>query len=72
MAKHTCHHPTCETPVPPRMFACRGHWFSLPRDIRNRILDEYVPGQEITKTPTDDYLDAAFAALDYWKMKAAP
>lgn len=66
MPKHTCHHPKCETPVPEAMFACKGHWFALPKAIRDRIWDEYVPGQEITKTPTGDYLDVAVDAIHYW------
>jgi len=69
MAAHTCHHPRCDKPVPEAMFACKGHWFSLPKKIRDRIWAEYVPGQEITKTPTGSYLNAAVEAIHYWNAK---
>lgn len=64
---HTCHHPRCNTPVPEKMFACRPHWFSLPKRIRDRIWDEYVPGQEIRKDPTGGYINAAVEAINYWE-----
>ncbi len=60
--KHTCHWPTCEKSVPPKMWGCKQHWFSLPTQIRAAIWKTYVPGQEITKTPSEDYLRVAFAA----------
>jgi hypothetical protein len=41
---HTCHHPTCKKEVPPKMLACRTHWFQLPLDLRNRVWEVYVPG----------------------------
>lgn len=59
MRPHVCHWPGCETPVPPRMWGCRVHWYALPMVLRNRIWATYEPGQEITMTPSDDYLDAA-------------
>ena len=31
----------------------------LPKRLRNRIWATYVPGQEITKTPSEAYLKAA-------------
>jgi hypothetical protein len=37
--------------------------------MRDRIWAEYVPGQEITKTPTGDYLSAATEAIRYWISK---
>lgn len=62
---HHCHWPGCKTPVPPKMWGCRGHWFKLPKHLRDRIWATYVPGQEITKTPSDAYLDAAEAVQDW-------
>lgn len=64
---HTCHHPRCTTRVPEKMFACRLHWYSLPKSLRDRIWATYVPGQEITKTPSGDYLNAAMACVAYWE-----
>jgi hypothetical protein len=41
------------------MWGCKFHWFKLPLKLRNAIWSNYVPGQEITKTPTKEYLVAA-------------
>ena len=41
------------------MWGCREHWFTLPKRLRDLIWVTYVPGQEITKTPSDGYLAAA-------------
>ena len=41
------------------MWGCREHWFMLPKRLRDLIWATYVPGQEITKTPSQDYLVAA-------------
>lgn len=56
---HTCHWPTCNKQVPPKMWGCKKHWFKLPKELRDEIWRTYHPGQEITKTPSDDYLAAA-------------
>lgn len=56
---HTCHWPGCEQRVPPARWGCRAHWFALPLRLRNRIWATYVPGQEITKTPSAAYIAAA-------------
>ena len=62
---HTCHAPGCRTAVPPKMFACRPHWFALPRQLRDAIWATYRPGQEVTKDPSPAYLEAAAAAARY-------
>jgi len=66
---HTCHHPNCNVSVPPKMLACRAHWFQLPLDIRNRVWEVYVPGQEITKTPSPEYLEVIAQVQEYWRSK---
>lgn len=63
--QHTCHWPGCDKRVPPAMWGCRQHWYQLPLRIRNRIWATYVPGQEITKTPSRAYLDAVKEAQDW-------
>ena len=68
--QHTCHWPGCDKRVPPAMWGCRVHWFTLPLRIRNRIWATYVPGQEITKTPSRAYLDAAKEAQEWIDAKA--
>lgn len=49
---HDCHWPGCAEQVPPAMWGCRSHWFSLPQDLRERIWNAYVPGQEIRRSPS--------------------
>lgn len=56
---HTCHWPGCKTKVAPRMWGCAPHWFTLPVHLRGKIWATYVPGQEVTKTPSTAYLAAA-------------
>lgn len=63
--KHTCHWPDCPREVPPAMWGCRQHWFALPKALRDRIWDTYRPGQEITKTPSAAYIEAA-QAVQAW------
>lgn len=53
---HRCHAPGCEREIPPRLMACREHWYALRKDIRDAIWREYRTGQEITKTPTRRYM----------------
>jgi hypothetical protein len=62
---HTCHWPGCTRQVPPARWGCPHHWFTLPKDLRDRIWAAYVPGQEITKTPSDAYLEVAREAERY-------
>ena len=56
---HHCHWPGCPREVPPKLWGCKHHWFLLPRRLRDRIWATYVPGQEITKTPSRAYVDVA-------------
>lgn len=65
MPTHLCHAQGCKTPVQPRMFMCRSHWFQLPRTMRDVIWATYVPGQEKRKDPSPEYLDAAVAAVKW-------
>ena len=43
----------------PAMWGCKPHWFKLPQLIRNRIWSTYRPGQEVTATPSREYVAAA-------------
>jgi len=56
---HHCHWPGCERKVPPAMWGCKSHWFKLPARLRARIWATYRPGQEVSKTPSADYLKVA-------------
>lgn len=56
---HHCHWPGCEKQVPPAMWGCRSHWFRLPAGLRARVWATYKPGQEVTLTPSREYLEVA-------------
>ncbi len=60
---HFCHAKGCRATIPPRMFMCRVHWFSLPKALRDEVWEHYVPGQENRKDPTPEYLDVAQRAI---------
>lgn len=64
MSDHLCHAEACEAPVPPRLFMCRRHWYSVPKVMRDAIWASYTPGQEINKNPSREYLEAAHAAVE--------
>lgn len=69
---HHCHWPDCPEQVPPASWGCRAHWFTLPKNIRDRIWDAYRPGQEKTMSPSGQYLDAADAAQKWIAARSAP
>ncbi len=56
---HHCHWPGCSKQVPPAMWGCKVHWFKLPLALRNKVWATYVPGQEVSMTPSDAYLEVA-------------
>lgn len=57
--RHHCHWPGCREDVPPATWGCYRHWKMLPKHLRDRIWATYRPGQEISKTPSRDYVEAA-------------
>lgn len=61
---HLCHAYGCSAEVAPSLFMCRRHWLMVPRALQNAIWRTYRQGQETTKDPTPEYLDAAKAAKD--------
>lgn len=56
---HHCHYPGCEKQCPPAMWGCKAHWFALPAALRAKVWATYRPGQEITLTPSAEYLKVA-------------
>lgn len=56
---HHCHWPDCPEQVPPAMWGCRKHWYSLPANLRAKIWAAYVPGQEVRMDPSREYLKVA-------------
>lgn len=63
--KHTCHWPGCDKPVPPAMWGCKAHWFTLPKTLRDRIWATYRRGQEVTKTPSPAYMKVAIDVQEW-------
>lgn len=70
---HKCHWPGCEAEVPPAMWGCIPHWYTLPAMLRAKVWRTFVPGQEITLTPSEEYL-AVMREVQAWISKhlAAP
>lgn len=56
---HHCHWPGCSKQVPPALWGCRTHWYTLPGELRARIWETYEPGQEVDLSPSDEYLEVA-------------
>ena len=69
MSEHTCHATDCPVVVPPKMFMCRRHWFMLPYGLRAGVWAVYVPGQEVRKDPTSDYLDVAMECVRFIEVR---
>lgn len=56
---HECHWPGCNAQVPPAMWGCKTHWFMLPKRLRDKIWAAYKIGQEVTMSPSREYVEAA-------------
>lgn len=67
--KHTCHARDCTTPVPPKMFMCKKHWYMVPVELRQQVWAAYRPGQENNKTPSHSYLVIALNAIEAVALK---
>lgn len=68
---HTCHAEGCNVVVSPKLLFCRQHWFLLSQSLQHQIWKHYVPGQEIRKDPTPEYLAAMRDAIEFVKQKEA-
>lgn len=55
--------------VAPKLWGCKKHWFMLPAGLRAKIWAAYVPGQEITKTPSAAYIAVAQEVQQWIKLK---
>ena len=47
------------------MWGCKKHWYKLPKHLRDKIWKAYRLGQEISMTPSDEYLTVA-KETQYW------
>ena len=70
--KHHCHWTGCTKSVPAAKWGCKTHWFKLPYFIRNAIWIAYRPGQESTKSPSREYVEAARRAQDWIRANHPP
>jgi hypothetical protein len=61
--KHTCHAKGCTMHVQPNYLMCSRHWRRVPADLKRAIWLTYRRGQEITKDPSAEYLEAMRAAI---------
>lgn len=61
--EHTCHAARCETPCPPRLLMCPGHWRMVPKAMQDAVYAAYRPGQGTRSIPSDDWFVAAFTAI---------
>lgn len=66
---HHCHATGCTRDVPPKLLMCYRHWCMVPRPLQNEIWRTYVVGQEITKTPTAEYVIAQKNAIEAVEKK---
>ncbi len=60
MAYHKCPVEDCVEQVPRNVYACKHHWFSLPKEIREQILIGYRSSAKI-------WLEADKAAREFWE-----
>lgn len=62
--EHKCHAIGCDVVVAPRLLMCFKHWSMVPKYLQDLVYKWYVPGQEITKTPSQQYLRFAEKAIE--------
>lgn len=67
MSQNQCPHPKCEAMKPTSMYACRSHWFSLPKNIKAKIWRGYKENASL-------WLEADKEAIAFWnsKIQATP
>lgn len=66
---HACHWPGCAQQVPPAIWGCRPHWYSLPHPLRSAIWRAYRPGQENDMRPSEAYLEVARKVQEWIKSR---
>jgi hypothetical protein len=62
MSSHTCPAPGCPVQVPDSMLACRTHWFSLAKPLRDAVWAAYN-GPGVGSPEHRAAIDACIAAL---------
>ena len=61
--EHRCHATGCETPCKPEYLMCSRHWNMVPAPIQRAVWATYRRGQCDDKSPAENWLRAAAAAI---------
>lgn len=61
---HICHAIGCTSKIDPSLLMCRKHWQKVPLYLKLEVKRNYKKGQEVSKTPTPQYLEAMKAAIN--------
>lgn len=69
--QHTCHARGCNVKTKPKMFMCLKHWRMIPQHMQDELWAVYVPGQEIRKDPSREYIEVAMRLVRYVQEKEA-
>lgn len=62
---HHCHARGCKKKCPPKALMCAMHWAMVAPVLQADVWRTYRPGQEIKKNPSNEWMQAADAAIDY-------
>jgi len=63
--KHTCHARGCGTPCRPVYLMCPRHWRMVHAKLQRAVWRTYRPGQCDDKRPSEEWHEAADAAIGY-------
>lgn len=67
MSTHRCPAPGCEERVPRAQYACRAHWFQIPKPLRDELWRAYREDGALSEPhlaameACDDFLERAAA-----------
>jgi hypothetical protein len=70
LSTHKCPAPGCDADVPSTMFACRPHWRSLPKPIRDEVWRAYQEDGALSEAHMAA-MEAATAHLEEAAARAA-
>jgi hypothetical protein len=62
---HKCPYGPCDRQVDRAQFACRNHWYWLPKDLRDAIWGSYRSGD------TGAHMEAMSDAIDWYGKREA-
>jgi Domain of unknown function (DUF4326) len=67
--EHHCHARGCESIVKPELLMCWYHWKQVPKNVQQAVWATYRPGQCDDKHPSQEWHQAADAAIGYIARK---